>query len=131
MIRLNNLLNKLSYYFRDSYGFDKLSKHLYIAGIILSIFRRSSPLGFVCIIYGTWRCFSRNKYKRYHELQSYENFIAPITNKFAGLTNSINQRRYYKIFKCPNCSLKMRVPRHKGKITITCKNCKTTFKGRS
>ncbi|MCH3965912.1 MAG: hypothetical protein LKE46_16985 [Clostridium sp.] len=130
---MNNFLNKLSYYFRDCYGVDKLSKHLYIIGFILSIFRSrgSSTFGFVCIVYSTWRCLSKNKYKRHHELQSYENFIAPLERMFSGFKTSSNQRRYYKIFKCPNCSQKMRVPRHKGKITITCRNCGTSFKGKS
>ncbi|WP_446897809.1 hypothetical protein ACSVC9_12575 [Clostridium sp. LBM24168] len=130
---MNKFLNKLTYYFRDSYGIDKLSKHLYIIGFILSIFRsrQSSIFGFVCIVYSTWRCFSKNKYKRYHELQSYENLIAPIGRIFDKFKYSSSQNKYYKIFKCPNCSQKMRVPRHKGKITITCRNCGTSFKGKS
>lgn len=119
-------------FFKDSYGIDRLSKHLYIIGFILSIFRHNfATFGLVCIIYSTWRCLSKNKYKRYHELQSYENFIAPMTKKFSEFIDSIGKHKHYKIFKCPNCSQKMRVPRHKGKITITCKNCGTTFRGKS
>lgn len=130
---MNKFLDKISHYFRDSYGIDKLSKHLYIIGFVLSIFRsrQSSTFGFVCIIYSTWRCLSKNKYKRHRELQSYENFIEPISRMFTRFKNSSDHHKYYKIFKCPNCSQKMRVPRHKGKITITCKNCGTSFKGKS
>ncbi|MBA5850772.1 hypothetical protein H2684_05490 [Clostridium sp. cel8] len=128
---MNNFLNKLSYYFRDSYGIDTLSKHLFILGLILSIFKHGSTFGLVCIIYGTWRCISKNKYKRYRELQSYERFIAPMNIRINKFLHSLNQRRYYKIFKCPNCSQKLRVPKHKGKIIITCKNCGTSFKGKS
>lgn len=128
---MKNFLNRISYYFRNSYGIDKLSIHLYIAGCILSLFRYTSTLGFVFFIYSTWRCLSKNRYKRYNELQSYENFIAPISNSFKKLTTSMNEQRYYKIFKCPNCSQKLRVPKHKGKITITCSVCGTTFKRKS
>ncbi|ADK13958.1 MULTISPECIES: zinc finger containing protein [Clostridium] len=128
---MRNFLNKLSYYFRESYGIDKLSTHLYIGGIVLSLFRRTATLGFVFFIYSTWRCLSRNKYRRYKELEAYENFISPLAKRFSGFTYSMNNHKQYKIFKCPNCSQKLRVPRHKGKITITCKNCGTSFKRKS
>lgn len=129
-INLQGVIN-LKRFFNYSYGIDKLSKHLYIIGLILLMFRRSSTFGLVCIVYGTWRCLSKNTYKRHRELQSYENFISPLTKKFTDFINSINQNRQYRIFKCPNCSQKMRVPRHKGKITITCKKCGTSFKAKS
>ncbi len=35
--------------------------------------------------------------------------------------------RYYKYFNCPNCNQKVRVPKGKGKIEITCPKCRTTF----
>lgn len=31
------------------------------------------------------------------------------------------------IIKCPNCDSKLRVPRNKGKISITCPKCSTSF----
>lgn len=128
---MRNFLNKLSYYFRESYGIDKLSTHLYIGGIVLSLFRHTATLGFVFFVYSTWRCLSRNKYRRYKELEAYENFISPLSKRFGGFTYSMNNHRQYKIFKCPNCSQKLRVPKHKGKITITCKKCGTSFKRKS
>lgn len=33
----------------------------------------------------------------------------------------------FKIEKCPNCGVKLRVPKAKGKLKITCKNCQHTF----
>ena len=128
---MNKYLNKIFFFFRDSYGIDKLSTHLYIAGFIFSLFRYSATFGFVCIIYSTWRCLSRNKYRRYKELQAYENFISPLVRRVKTHKNLFDNSRYYKIFRCPNCSQTMRVPRHKGKITITCRKCGTTFKRRS
>lgn len=32
-----------------------------------------------------------------------------------------------KIIKCPNCDAKLRVPRNKGKISVTCPKCDTNF----
>ncbi len=36
-------------------------------------------------------------------------------------------KKYYKYFNCPNCNQKVRVPKGKGKIEITCPKCKTSF----
>ncbi len=38
-----------------------------------------------------------------------------------------NLKASYKIFRCPDCKQKLRVPRGKGKINIICKNCGTEF----
>ena len=33
----------------------------------------------------------------------------------------------YKVIKCPTCSKRMRIPKNKGKIKVTCKECDTKF----
>lgn len=33
----------------------------------------------------------------------------------------------FTIEKCPSCGLKMRVPKAKGKLKITCQHCQHTF----
>lgn len=128
---MKKYLEKFAYYFKDSYGFDKLSKYLYIAGLILSISRFTSILGLALILYGTWRTFSRNKYKRYQELSIFENYLSILKQNYYRYKTSAVDFRDYKIFKCPNCSQKLRIPRKKGKVVITCKKCGTEFKGKS
>jgi hypothetical protein len=38
-----------------------------------------------------------------------------------------NEYRKYKITKCPNCKQKLRLPRGKGEIIVTCKRCSVKF----
>jgi hypothetical protein len=130
-LNFRNLLNKISYYFRDSYGLDKLSKYLLFAGIILSAGRYTIIFSYALLIYGSWRAISKNKYKRHQELAVFENFLLLLNQKFYRFKASLKGFRQYKIFKCPSCSQKLRIPRKKGKITITCKKCGTEFKGKS
>lgn len=33
----------------------------------------------------------------------------------------------YKVINCPNCSTRIRVPKNKGKIKVTCKKCGEKF----
>lgn len=41
------------------------------------------------------------------------------------------EEKKYKVFECPNCKTKLRVPRGKGKVRITCRNCGEKFEGRT
>lgn len=124
-------MNKFSHYFKDSYGWDKLSKFLLIIGLVLLFSKSTGLLGILLIVYSVFRCISKNKYKRYQELNAFENFLIIINKQIYRLKVKFNDFKTYKIFKCPNCSQKLRVPRRKGKITITCKKCSTEFKGKS
>lgn len=130
-LNFKNILNKLAYQFRDSYGFDKLSKYLIIIGVILTTGRYTAIFGYAIVIYSLWRSISKNKYKRYQELVVFENYLSILKQWFYRTKASIIDNRNFKVFKCPNCSQKLRVPRKKGKIVITCKKCGTEFKGRS
>ena len=126
-----NYLNKFTYRFRDSHGFDKFSKYLIIAGFILTTGRFTAIVGYVLIIYGIWRSISKNNYKRNQELSVFENYLLILKQKFYRLKRSIMDFRRYKVFKCPNCSQKLRVPRKKGNLVIKCKKCSSEFKGKS
>lgn len=37
------------------------------------------------------------------------------------------QRKVYRFFTCPQCSQKLRVPKNKGKVRITCTKCGHSF----
>jgi hypothetical protein len=130
-IYFKRLMEKFSYIFADSYGFDKLSKYLIVTGFLFIIFRLSPILGAAAVSYGVWRAFSKNKYRRSNELYTFDNQLRSIQQFFGKYKFKIEQSLHYKIFKCPNCTQKLRVPRKQGKITITCKKCSTKFNAKS
>ncbi len=47
----------------------------------------------------------------------------PLTNE----QKKALDRKTHKIFKCPNCAQKIRVPKNRGKICIKCPNCRIEF----
>jgi len=75
--------------------------------------------------------FSKNKSKRYKELLAFENFLIKIKQKFNSLIYKLSQYKDIKILTCPSCAQKLRVPRRKGSITVTCKKCGKKFEGKS
>lgn len=116
------------------YGVDKLSKHLVWVGLVvglLSMFFGGSLLylfSLVLFICSYFRVFSKNTTKRYRELCHYERFLAKIKNGPATWKKDAEQRKQYKIFKCPSCSQKLRIPRGHGMVEIRCKKCQTLFR---
>lgn len=74
------------------------------------------------------RALSRNLERRSMENQR---FLGLLGRQKRGHRASwqvkLAQRRQYKIFKCPSCGLKLRVPRGKGKVCITCRQCGASF----
>lgn len=107
------------------YGSDKLNTALLMTGVVICLISAIVPFAIVKLIamalcYGLmfWaisRMLSRNTYKRYQENRKYLQFIERIKDR---------QHRYYD---CPRCRQQVRVPRGKGKISITCPKCKEKF----
>lgn len=124
-------MNRNTSFFKDSYGWDKLSTFMSILGLIFFTNRITLIGGIVLIAFAVWRSFSRNRYKRGLELQAFNNFMFSMNQKINNFIIRMKESRQYKVFKCPKCSQKLRVPRKKGNITITCRKCGTEFKGRS
>lgn len=106
------------------YGTDRLNIVILCAGLAASVLSVMLPqprnlilwiLSYVMMILAIWRSLSRNTYKRYQE-----------NRKFLQIFQRIKDRdhRYYD---CPKCRQLVRVPRGKGKISITCPRCREKF----
>lgn len=112
-------------FMRGRYGGDKLNIALVwvsLGAYIIHLFIHSAgiKLLMVLVYYGLlgwaiFRMLSRNTYKRYEENRKYLRFIERLKDR---------QHRYYD---CPRCRQTVRVPRGKGKISISCPKCKEKF----
>ncbi|MEZ4358292.1 MAG: hypothetical protein R2876_06705 [Eubacteriales bacterium] len=80
----------------------------------------------VSFVYVIFRMFSKNVVRRRSE--NYK-FYTWFSNLFKRLKGTVNEKtdKYHKVFRCPNCGQKLRVPRGKGKINITCNKCQHKF----
>ena len=119
------------------YGFDQLSQGMLFLSIALMLvgifidYRVINYIAYLTLIFVYIRAFSKDVYKRYEENQKFLKLINPIRSKIISFKNRIKQSRTHKFYKCPSCKKQLRVPRGKGKINITCPECKTKFEARS
>ena len=114
------------------YGNDQLNQFIFIVAIIsmvLEIITRQSlfyTLTLVLLILAYVRVFSRNINKRYEENMKFLQKKDAILNKFRKQKYYAAQRRNFHIYTCPQCKQKIRIPKGKGKISITCPKCRTS-----
>ena len=114
------------------YGVDQLTWVRLVLSLILSLcgsIFRINVLRILCwavLVVCYLRIFSRNIYARQQEIQKLLQFWWKLKNGHANRPSK-EERKKYKVFICPTCKQKLRVPRGKGKISITCPKCSTSF----
>ncbi|MBR4655759.1 MAG: hypothetical protein IKO68_04100 [Oscillospiraceae bacterium] len=119
------------------YGTDQLNRALSIFALVLlvlSFFTGGSGLGsliwilaLACLIWSTYRSFSRNIGKRQQENAAWLRLTGRFRREAGGARERFDQRKDYRFFRCPSCKTWLRVPRGKGKLNITCRQCGERF----
>lgn len=124
---------KLQRWMYGRYGYDDLNKFLMVSALIcmvLSLFPKGHVfyvLAGAAMIYAYFRMFSRNISKRSQENQWFMKKTMKIRGLFAKKRREMGQLRQYHIYRCPDCRQKIRVPRGRGRIAITCRRCGREF----
>ena len=118
------------------YGSDQLNLFLLVLYLIFFLLSAVtglgilSALGMFLILVALLRMMSRNIERRRAENAKFLKLVRPVT-QWLRLRRTIRQDRDHCYFKCPNCKQYLRVPKGKGKITVTCRSCGTTFQEKS
>lgn len=119
------------------YGADDYSKFLLGASVALMVLNLFLRIGFLnvvilaLLVYVYVRMFSKNIQKRYEENMKYLELKERFFGYFRKEKRMAEDRKTNHIYKCPSCKQKIRVPKGKGKICITCPKCKTEFTKKS
>lgn len=135
--------DRFNKFMQGRYGVDELSRFTMGAALVLiiltmfvNIVNRSVGsvldfLGIAAIVYAYFRIFSRNIQQRYEENQKYLAMTSKLRFRFNKEKNLMKQRKTHHIYSCPGCGQKIRIPKGKGKIEISCPKCHTKFVKRS
>lgn len=126
------LMQRLQQFMIGRYGTDRFNVFLLVCGLVCSLcgslfFWPMYLLADFCYIYMLFRTLSRNIPKRQRENQAFWRCWRPVENWFRLLKTRFAERKVYKYFKCPNCRQRLRAPRGRGKIEVTCQKCHGVF----
>lgn len=116
------------------YGSDQLNFALILLSLVLSIIGSFTPLGalgslisMIPLVLAVVRMLSRNRAKRMAENAKYMKVWTPVRLWFQWLWLSIRYCNKNRYFRCPKCGRIACIPKKTGKVTITCKNCRTKY----
>lgn len=135
--QMNKFREKFQRFMIGRYGMDQLGQfimRLVLVLIVVNIFVRamvpSSILnilelaGLICLYF---RMFSKNVGKRYQENQAYMHYSFYVNEYIRKVKFRFTEGRKYRIYKCPGCGQKVRIPRGHGKVSVHCPKCGMDF----
>lgn len=132
-MRRSGLLERIRRVMYGRYGGDQLMIGSLVVYMLLATISRMTqfmPLMIVAYAVFGWsvyRIMSRNVTRRYQENQLFLKYWNRVPAWFRGQKKYLQDRRVYKYFSCSNCSTRLRVPKGRGKIEVTCPVCRNKF----
>ena len=99
--------------------------NLFVRFGVLALAVNVLELAVIVLLY--FRMFSKNVNRRWQENQAYLRMQFYVSEYFKRLRFRFTEGRKYRIFKCPGCGQKVRIPRGHGKVSIHCPKCGTDF----
>jgi hypothetical protein len=98
--------------------------------VIINFFANNivlSILSLALVAYGVFRIVSTNVNQRRRESMAFAEKLGPVRPWISNPAAAFKNVRTYKHATCPNCHQKVRVPRGKGHIRVSCPRCAQKF----
>lgn len=130
-------MNRLFGFMSGRNGNDQLGLAMLVAALLLNIIFRMTRIflfgiaAMALLFLVIFRMFSRDLGKRQEENRRFMSLWYDAKRSFSDWRLRRSQSKDYKFFVCPSCHNRLRVPRGKGKIQITCPKCGQRFGGKS
>ncbi len=135
---MGNFRERIARFMQGRYGGNDTLNHWLIGAffviVLISVIFQIQWLNYLSLavlVYEYFRIFSRNIPKRMEENRKFVSVLQKIKRWFAGILPGKSRDKTHKIFACPDCKQKVRVPKGRGKIEITCPKCNRQFRKRS
>ena len=125
-------MNWLRRFMTGRYGADELSFALIIVNIIFCFFGAVSGwwifsvLALACCLLAIWRMLSKKIYQRQKENRAFLQIWNPIKRSFSQWMFRMKDHTH-RYIRCKKCKERLRLPRGKGRIEVTCPKCRERF----
>lgn len=132
-----SLKDRLADWLQGRNGSDELGTASLVVSLIFLLVnglthqRWLSAVSLAFAAYACWRVLSRQVAQRRAENQAFLQRTAPIVSWVKNPAAAVAEARAYKHLSCPSCHQRVRVPRGKGRLRVTCPSCRTKFETRS
>ena len=133
----DDLDQKLSSWLRGRNGADSIVRAVGYLALILIVIDLIFRLGWVVwialalLIYAWWRVASKKLDARRSEDERFRKLLGPAAAWLGSPVEAMAEAKDYKHLRCPSCSQRVRVPRGKGRVRVTCPRCKEKFEAKS
>lgn len=143
--------------FQRKRGLDELNRALLIAGIaalLAGLFFQYGTwpkilltlIAVAALLFAAIRLFSANASRVYQQNMKYLTLVTAVRGFFRGKSGgqqrphrakkakknpTWSEIKHYKYLACPQCAQRLRVPRGKGKLRVTCTRCGNRFETKS
>ncbi len=143
--------------FQRKRGLDELNRALLIAGIaalLAGLFFQYGTwpkilltlIAVAALLFAAIRLFSANASRVYQQNMKYLTLVTAVRAFFRGKSGgqqrphrakkakknpTWSEIKHYKYLVCPQCAQRLRVPRGKGKLRVTCTRCGNRFETKS
>lgn len=114
-------------------GMDQLNLALLIASFICILLSRIlfrgifSLLALAALAFCYYRALSRDVYRRAAENQKFMRFWQPAGANLRSFASTIKDRKTHCHCQCPACKQKIRLPKGRGRLEVTCPKCGQRF----
>ena len=125
---------KMAEAMRGRYGSDELNNLLnaiVLVLLIINIFAQQTWLLLIALALVGWRIMSKNVEARRNENELFLDHAGRFRPWLRNPSAALKEARTYKHAVCPDCGQKVRVPRGKGKLRVTCPKCHKKFEVKS
>ena len=130
---INKMADSLRRFMYGRAGVDKLSYALIIIGVIISLMGILidsfvfTVLYYILLGLVLYRVLSKDIQKRHQENMMFQGLWGQVLGKINGKKKEMEMKKIYCLFQCPRCSQKLRMPKNKGVVVVTCSRCKCEF----
>lgn len=128
---------KLADWLRGRQGPDDLAVFSVDVAVVVLLISLLTGIGWISwialalVVYAMFRIQSRNLGARAQENEKFLKALGPARPWIQNPRAAWTELRTYKHVRCTSCRQRVRVPRGKGKLRVTCPKCKAKFEVRS
>lgn len=129
---MNRFMMWIRNFMQGRHGNDGLNIALMVVYLVLAItaqIARLPVLSYIAAIFvvlAFFRMLSRDNTRRYRENAWFMGIFNKVKKTFQNTSDRYKDKTHC-YFRCPKCKRQMRVPKGRGKISITCPSCRHEF----